>query len=253
MIDNEKENDNLSEANLPEELDLPEVPAPTQFKEPSEAEPTPMDEYEEPAQLQPEAVYESTEIHPQKLSKPKPSKFKRTMRNILIVLAVALLVFLGGYLTNYFTALKPATDTLNATKAELELATGKIAELEAENKEITKAKLQAQDDVTTLEAQLEANQINIMFNQVLLDVNAARIALFMDDLDTAKTALDDTKAHLEELLPAIEKADSDLALSLPIRLELIITGIPRNPDIGEIDLEIFTRDLMDLKPLLGLD
>jgi len=264
---NDKENDNQNDLNAPEEPinhqvedstnlgpkpqleQTEEVPFATQDVE-EEAQKTQGDE---PSPLLDDA-YESSPIHPQKLTTSKPpSRFKRFMQKVLIGLGIAAIIFLGGYLTNYFTAYKPKADALAVSQAQIDSLNERIADLETENTTLTTAIQKSQDDIAALEGELASNEINRLFNQVLLDVNAARIALFMDDLEAAQAAMDDTQTHLDQLLPAIEKVDSDRALNLPIRLGLIVSGIPRDPETGKIDLEIFTKDLMDLKPLLGLD
>ena len=50
--------------------------------------------------------------------------------------------------------------------------------------------------------------------------------------------------------PTIETVDAELALSMPRRLELIIAGLERDPETAAIDLELFTKDLLALEPLL---
>jgi hypothetical protein len=55
---------------------------------------------------------------------------------------------------------------------------------------------------------------------------------------------------LDALGPVIEKVDEELALSMSRRLELIIAGLERDPETAAIDLELFTKDLLALEPLL---
>jgi hypothetical protein len=62
--------------------------------------------------------------------------------------------------------------------------------------------------------------------------------------------LKDTQKKLETLQPFINAVDPELALSLPRRMELIIAGIERDPETSRIDLELFTKDLLELEPLL---
>jgi chromosome segregation ATPase len=144
-------------------------------------------------------------------------------------------------------------DTLITTRAELEDANQAVNELKTEVERMTRINQVAQDDIDSLEAELSAVRANALFYQVLMDVNSARIALFIEDVEGAQAALADTQDNLEALLPAINDVDPELALSLPRRLELIVSGLARDPETGLIDLELFTKDLLALEPLLEVE
>lgn len=193
------------------------------------------------------------EIKPEKDEKKPPSRFKIFMRKALIALGVVALFFLAGFLTDHFTRYKPLADTLKETRTQLEEASQSVVDLAAQSENLLDLNKKAEDEIATLEAELNAARANALFYQVLVDVNNARIALFLDDLEGAQAALAETEVQLEELLPAIEAVDSDLALSLPNRLELVIAGIGRDQETGLIDLELFTKALLELEPLLALD
>ena len=75
----------------------------------------------------------------------------------------------------------------------------------------------------------------------------------MEESKLALAALENTREILEELQPVIEAADPELALSLPRRLDLIISGIPRDPETALIDLALLTKDLLALEPQLALE
>jgi hypothetical protein len=106
--------------------------------------------------------------------------------------------------------------------------------------------------VETTEA-LESATANALYYQLLVDVTQARVKLFMEDIEGAQESLLTTQNTLQDLLPVIETVDADLALSLPRRLDLIVSGIARDPETGMIDLELFTLDLLALEPLLISD
>ena len=82
---------------------------------------------------------------------------------------------------------------------------------------------------------------------MLVDVSNARLALFLNDVDGAKAALVDTPQQLDDLLPFIAEFDPNLAQSMPQRLNLIITGLDRDIETVKIDLELFSKDLLEVE------
>jgi len=185
--------------------------------------------------------------------KQPPSRFVRFLRKALIGLVIVAAIFLAGFLTDHFVRYSPLSEELEQTKAELEQANQDMGDLEGENDRLTSANQAADEEIAALEDELTAATANLKFYQVLVDVNTARIELFLEDIEGAQAALEDTQDNLEVLLPFIEEVDSELALSLPRRLDLIIAGLERDPETGRIDLELFTKDLLELKTLLIVD
>ena len=189
----------------------------------------------------------------EKAEKKPPTRFQLLLRKALIGLGIVAVIFLAGFLTDHFVRYVPLADTLGETRSQLEDANLALTELEAENDRLNSLNRTAADEIATLEAELSAVRANALFYQVLVDVNNARLALFMEDIEGAQAALADTQDNLEALLPAISEVDPELALSLPRRLDLIVSGLARNPETGRIDLELFTKDLLELQPLLEVE
>jgi hypothetical protein len=238
------ENDELEHQPAPDD---PEPPEPfseiNQTHEGQESEPEP--DAESDAELEAK--------HDEKAEKKPPTRFQLFIRKVLIGLGIVALIFLAGFLTDHFVRYQPMADTLITTRAELEDANQAVNELKTEVERMTRINQVAQDDIDSLEAELSAVRANALFYQVLMDVNSARIALFIEDVEGAQAALADTQDNLEALLPAINDVDPELALSLPRRLELIVSGLARDPETGLIDLELFTKDLLALEPLLEVE
>ena len=86
--------------------------------------------------------------------------------------------------------------------------------------------------------------------QVLVDVSNARLALSLNDVAGAKAALVNTQPRLDKLLPRIAIFDASLAQSMPQQLNLIVTGLDRNPETVKIDLELFNQDLHEIETAL---
>jgi hypothetical protein len=249
MANNYEENDNELQ-NAPE---TPEIPQAPEQPEPEPA-PTSFADLPDPPATPAEASQTSStatgSTASKKVEKKPPSRFVRLLRKILIGLGIVALIFLAGFLTDHFVRYQPLSDTLDETRAELEQANQTISDLEAQKAQLTNANRTANNEIFALEAELESIKANALYYQVLVDVNTARINLFLEDIEGAQSALADTQDNLEALLPYIIEVDPELALSLPRRLELIISGLARDPETGLIDLELFTKDLLELEPLL---
>ena len=185
--------------------------------------------------------------------KQPPSRFVRTLRKVLIGLVIVAVIFLAGFLTDHFVRYSPLSEELDKNQAELEQANQELSDLQDENTRLTSANDTANDAVAALEAELTAATANLKFYQVLVNVNTARLELFLENIEGAQAALVDTQDNLEDLLPFIEEVNAELALSLPRRLELIISGLERDPETGLIDLELLTKDLLALEPLLVVE
>lgn len=226
----------------------PEMPEDPQTQEQAESEQA------DPGQSQPEELEESQPKQETtaetKAEKEPPSRFVRFLRKALIGLAIVAVIFFAGFLTDHFTRYRPLSADLEQTRSELEQANLDLSELEEENDELTTDNRAAKNEIADLEDELTAAKANLMFYQVLVDVNTAQLELFLENIEGAQAALADTEDNLEDLLPFITEVDPELALSLPRRLELIISGLERDPETARIDLELLTKDLLELEPLL---
>ena len=210
---------------------------------------------EETTNSQPESTLseEQPKIQKETAEKKPPTRFQRFLRKALIILAVVGLIFLAGFLTDHFVRYRPLSDTLEETRAELEQANLTVKDLEAENASLRRSNRTANETIASLEDELANTRANAKFYQVLVDVNTARIELFLEDIEAAQAALAETQDRLADLLPVIAEVDPELALSLPRRLDLIVSGLARDPETGLIDLELFTKELLELQPLLDID
>ncbi len=232
--DEEIQTEQNNEPEAPEKMETPETP---------EEEPT-----------KPEALEESkpdTEpTPPEKPEKKPPSKFVRFLIKVGIGLGIVVVIFFAGFLTDHFTRYRPLADTLDQTQAEFDQAKQDLSDLQDENDALTSANTTAEEKIAELEQELESAQANALFYQVLVDANTAQLELFLEDIESAQAALTETQTNLEELLPFITEVDTDLARSLPNRLDLIISGLVRDPETARIDLSLLTKDLLELEPLL---
>lgn len=215
--------------------------------QPEETKPELPEQAQLPSQPEPASVSE-------KEDKPKPGRFQRLFRRVLIWLVILTFIFMAGLLTDEYLRYKPLLETYKNTVSDLHQANQDISNLQAENKTLNSANQEANGEITSLEGdnkklqgELDTANAHLKLLQVLVDVSNARLALFLNDLDGAKAALAGTSQQLEDLLPLIVEFDPNLAQSMPQRLNLIITGLDRDVETVKIDLELFSKDLLEVE------
>lgn len=225
------------------------------IEEPQNAQPP-----EQPETVQPleaakadEPTKSFKEAPPEKLAKTEPSKTRKFFRKVLIWLIVIVVAFGAGFLLDHFLRYQPLAKNLEQTQAELASLQGDLDIAENRVEQMTPKLEAANAKIVSLEDDLEIANARVQLYKMLVDVSHARLALFLENIEEAQVALADTKTGLEALGPVFEKVDAELALSLPRRLELIIAGLERDPETAAIDLELFTKDLLALDPLLFED
>ena len=203
-----------------------------------------------PSPEQPEPVQTMEETPAEKLDKTEPSKTKNFFRKVLIWLIVIVVAFGAGFLLDHFLRYQPLAENLQQTQAELASLQGDLDVVQNTVEQMTPKLEAANAKITSLEDDLVMANAHVQFYKILVDVTGARLSLFLENIEEAQSALDDTKIGVEALGPVIEKVDEELALSMSRRLELITAGLERDPETAAIDLELFTKDLLALEPLL---
>jgi cell division protein FtsB len=200
-----------------------------------------------PAKAEPASISEKPE-------KPKPGRFQKILRKVLIWFVVVAFVFMAGLLTDEYLRYRPLAENAAKTQSELEQANQEITNLQVEIDKANNAYQDANSEITSLNGdnkklqdELDKANSHLELYQVLVDVSNARLALFLNDVDGAKAALVDTPQQLDDLLPFIAEFDPNLAQSMPQRLNLIITGLDRDIETVKIDLELFSKDLLEVE------
>src|SRR5512136_2225551 len=118
--------------------------------EPNETSPTKIDaENEQPKSAAPAVEKGTVESAPVPGKKPEMGRFQRTLRTGLIALAVILLVFLAGFLTDHFARYRP-------TKAALDQAQQSVSDLQNQVDALTAQLNTANDRIAVLEPDLES-------------------------------------------------------------------------------------------------
>ncbi|MBN2256734.1 MAG: hypothetical protein JW704_02785 [Anaerolineaceae bacterium] len=189
---------------------------------------------------------EKTQTIPQP-GKPKLGRGRRLWRNALIWMVVVAVALLIGLLAYHFIRYKPVNEALQQTQSELTQTNLANDDLEAQLATVDEKIAALESDNQTLQSDLDTATAHLELLKVLVDVSNARIALFLDDVEVAKAALTSTSQRLETLSPSIADFDASLAQSIPQRLGLIILGLDRDVETAKIDLELFTKDLLEVE------
>jgi cell division protein FtsB len=210
----------------------------------------PMPETSESSQIPSEPV-PAPEV---KVEKPKPGRVQRFFRNLLLWLVLLALAFLAGLATDEYLRYRPLSASIHETQTKLDQANQSVSDLQAEIERLMTANQQANDKITSLEGdkkalqdELDTANAHLKLLQVLVDVSNARLSLFLNDVEGAKAALVNTPQRLDDLLPFISEFDTNLAKSMPQRLDLILSGLERDTETVKIDLELLSKDLLEIE------
>lgn len=184
----------------------------------------------------------------------QPVRPQRFFRKVLIWLVIAVIIFSGGMAADHFLRYKPLSEASAATQAELDQARQDLDNIQADVDRLNRSNQAAGDAIAALETEkkalldeLDLTATHLDLFQVLVDVSNARVALFLENVPEAKTNLLKTQQRLENLLPRITEYDPTLAQDIPQRLNLIISGLDRDVETVKIDLELITKDLLNIE------
>lgn len=171
------------------------------------------------------------------------SRLQRFARLSVRWLAGLLIVFALGVLATVFVLLQPARQDLSQTRAELDQANQRITELEAEVERLSTFERSNQK----LSEDLDTANLHITILRALSDVNAARLALAMDDSASAQVHLTKTNQTLQELEGLVDANSRDLVVSMQDRLELALSEIGEDDFAAQSDLGVLSTNLVQIE------
>jgi septal ring factor EnvC (AmiA/AmiB activator) len=206
----------------------------------------------------PQAPIQSEPISvPAETKKARPGRLQRFFRKALVWLIVVAFAFLAGMIADHYLRYRPLSEDLAHTRTELDHANQSISDLQAELERLNTTIQEANDRVASLEGgrkslqeELDTARAHLELLQVLVEISNARLALFLNDTEGAKAALVSTPQRLDNLSPHITEFDANLAQNMSQRLSLIITGLERDTETAKIDLELLTKNLLDIEAAL---
>lgn len=217
-----------------------------------------------PASEQPTPKLEHAETESFSAQAEKPQKmesFQRILLLALIGLAVVVVVFLAGFLTDHFARYSPMkaelTGNLTQTQDELSQAKQSMTDLQSQVDDLSAQLAAANDRISALEldkenlqANLDSANLHTELLRTLVELKTAHIELQNDNLSGAKVALSGIAARLETLKPLIETVDANLAASMQTRLNLILDSMDTNSPTAQADLGLLAKNLQSVETLL---
>jgi hypothetical protein len=179
-----------------------------------------------------------------------PGRFQQFLKRALRWLALVLVFFIAGMLTNYFVFQKPKVEDLNRRLVE---ASGTILSL---NERITEqdgllAGLPAlEEENASIKDSLQQAELHVLLLAARADVHAAQYALALEKPEDAGIQLSRTAGTLtalQALLPADQQASVDTMLQ---RLDLALTGMTADQFAAQSDLDVLSNSLIQLENAL---
>jgi chromosome segregation ATPase len=173
----------------------------------------------------------------------EPSRLGLFFKRILRWAAGIGLLFAFGVMLTWIVRVRPLVRELRDVRSDLTAASAHIEDLE----EQVSGMEALEESYASLEADLNDAELHLSLLGILSDVNAARLALAMDNLSAARTALSDTDERLSMLQKELEDEYANTVAGARFRLQQAISEISTNVFAAMGDLEILANDLMNLE------
>ena len=200
--------------------------------------------------LPPDSIEPTEELESTTNEIQEPSRFQIFLRKGVIWLGVVVVSFLVGFLVFFLTIYSPLNSKYKENNDSLAQSKQTVDSLQSEalslNNQISKLEKENQDITSQLGKTI--NHRELLF--VLEEVSTARLALANNDIPGAKIALDKTSSRLEALAPVFASVDANLAQSLSQRLSLVLSGMDKDVETAQVDLQLLSRSLMDIETTL---
>jgi len=172
--------------------------------------------------------------------KPQKMPLSRRRRALRWLLGLLIIFFLGVLAAVYLFYIPLRSETadlrqqLEQQQADIENASQAAQNLESEV-----------DRLSTLERELAQAELHITLLSIQKDVNAARLALALDNPEDVRMALSTTAESLQQIETQIDNANQlAIITSLQNRLELVLEEFEDNPFAAQSDLEVMATDLV---------
>lgn len=173
----------------------------------------------------------------------EPSKLGQFLKKALRWVAGIGLLFTFGVVLMWIVRVGPLVRELREVRSDLAASNARIDDLEERVSDMDA--LEA--SYASLEAEFKDAEIHLSLLEILSDVDAARLALAMDNPAAARTALSETDDRLLMLQKDLEDEYANSVASARFRLQQAISEIDTNVFAAMGDLEILTNDLTNLE------
>ncbi len=178
------------------------------------------------------------------------TRLGRFMRPLLRWLTLAVSLFALGLLTGYLLLYRPAVQSLEATRADLQAVQQQLSDSETQQASLQSKLESAQQDYKNSQAALAKANARVQILKALPYLNVAHSAILDNRITSARTALESAQAEINSLLPLI-KDDTDLATQIDTRLKLAISELAQEPLSANADLSTLIDRLEKLEQELA--
>lgn len=174
------------------------------------------------------------------------NRFEGAARQALRWAAILGLAFVLGIAALWIARLRPQQERVRSMETEVRQAQTQIGDLESEVTELESLRQENQE----LRQDLELASLHLDLLDILVDVEAAQIALEQDNPSRAQSALRGTDAKLEELGSGLEGSPADSVQAMRDRLRLVMEELNSDAFAARQDLEIMANSLLSLEEVL---
>ncbi|HEY70953.1 MAG TPA: hypothetical protein G4O08_10255 [Anaerolineae bacterium] len=173
----------------------------------------------------------------------EPSKLGLFFKKVLRWAAGIGLLFAFGVVLTWIVRVRPLVRDLRDVRSDLTAANAYIEELEERVSDMEAL----EESHASLEAELKDAELHLSLLRILSDVDAAKLALAMNNPAAARIALVDTDERLSTLQKDLEDEYANTVAGARFRLQQVISEIDTNEFAAMGDLEILANDLMNLE------
>lgn len=199
-----------------------------------------------------EDEFQDNEAHIEEPTKPpteeqaEEGRFEGLVRRGLRWAAILGLAFVLGIAALWIARLRPQEERVRRMDTEVRQAQAQIEELQSEVAELESLRQENQQ----LRQGLEMANLHLDLLDILVDVEAAQIALEQENPSEAQSALRGTDAKLEELGSGLEGSPAEAVQAMRDRLRLVMEELGSDPFAARQDLGIMANSLLSLEEVL---
>lgn len=156
------------------------------------------------------------------------------------------LAFVLGIAALWIVRLRPQDNRIRDLQRQAEQFQTRIEELQGEVEELESLRQENQ----MLRQELDQARLHLELLDILVDVEAAQIALERDNLPAAQEALRGTDAKLQDLSAGLEGSPANAVQAVRDRLHLVREELGSDAFAARQDLDIMASNLLDLEQVL---
>lgn len=188
---------------------------------------------------------------------PPEARSTRLIKSSIRWIFGLLIVFALGFLSAVMLLYVPQRDEKSQIQSNLAIAEEKVTSLENEIivlenqiEDLKTNQTELESEVGELKEEQKNTDIHLLILSTSADINAARVALLMDDVANVNVHLSNTKDTLENLIGLVNPEQVDNVTAMINRLTLVLDEMEDDPTTALHDLEVLANNLTTLENAL---